>query len=265
MPQWFDTHVHLDCLATEGDPSSAVAAARSVGVTTLLIPGITPTGWTAMLAFAKTLPGVLVAPGVHPLAAAEWNRATARDLERLLAERPVVAVGEIGLDALLDVPQAIQEQALREQLALAVAAGKPLLLHCRRASERLLRLLDEAGAQRVGGIWHAFSGSFETAQEALRRNFAIAFGGPLTWPGARRAPEVLRRLPEEWIVLETDAPDLAPHPHRGAENRPEWLPLIGAAVAAQRGWTLAQTAAITTANARRVLRLEHCAGEESPL
>lgn len=265
MPQWFDTHVHLDCLTNEGDPASAVAAARAVGVTHLLIPGIAPPGWPALLALASTLPGVLVAPGVHPLAAARWNQATARDLERLLVEESVVAVGEVGLDALLDVPQAIQEQALREQLALAVAAGKPLLLHCRRASERLLRLLDEAGAQRIGGIWHAFSGSFETAQEALRRNFAIAFGGPLTWPGARRAPEVLQRLPAEWIVLETDAPDLAPHPHRGADNRPEWLPLIGAAVAAQRGWTVEQTAAITTANACRVLRLEHCADEEFSL
>lgn len=263
MLHWFDTHVHLDCLTTQGDSSAVVAAARAVGVTRLVIPGIAPGSWPALRALASTLPGVLLAPGVHPLAATEWNQSVARELERLLAEKAVVAVGEIGLDALLDVPQAIQEQALREQLALAVASGKPLLLHCRRASERLLRLLDAAGAEKVGGIWHAFSGSFETAQEALRRNFAIAFGGSLTWPGARRAPEVLQRLPTEWIVLETDAPDLTPHPHRGVENRPEWLPLIGAALAAQRGWTLEQTAAITTANACRVLRLGKGVGEET--
>lgn len=255
MPHWFDSHAHLDCLGSAEDLPARLRPAREAGVAGWLVPGVAPCDWPQLLAAVRAVPSAFAAPGVHPQAAMAWNDRCRRDLERLLAEAPVAAVGEIGLDALLPVAAATQEAALTAQLQLAVAAGRPIVLHCRRASDRLLRLLDRAGASRVGGIWHAFSGSNETARAAIRRNFALGFGGPLTWPGARRGPEVLRQLPAEWIVLESDLPDLAPAPHRGQENRPEWLPLVGAAVAALRGWSLAETARITAGNARRVLGL----------
>jgi TatD DNase family protein len=119
----------------------------------------------------------------------------------------------------------------------------------------LLEILHEEQAADCGGIWHGFSGSLDTARAAIKLNFAIAFGGPLTWPGARRGPEVLQNLPSEWIVLESDAPDQTPHPHRGETNRPAYLHLVAERVAALRGWSLEETARITTANSCRVLRL----------
>jgi TatD DNase family protein len=143
-----------------------------------------------------------------------------------------------------------------------LAKGLPVLIHCRRAFGRLMQILDNEGGARIGGILHAYSGSLEMAREAIRRNFAISFAGSLTYPGARRAPQLLAALPPEWIVVETDAPDLTPLPRRREENRPAYLPLVGAAVAEVRGWSLPETAHITTANAHRVLRIAVANGKE---
>ncbi len=249
----FDTHLHLDAFA---DPLPIWREAREAGVDGALLPGVSPGGWQALLRLCTPGSGLRAAPGVHPQNAGEWSDETCRHLEGLLADRRVVAIGEIGLDGLLAAPsREEQESAFRDQLRLALAAGLPVLIHCRRADGRLLEMLRQERAQRVGGILHAFSGSPETAREAIRLNFAIGFGGPLTYPNARRAPEVLRQVPADAIVLETDAPDLTPHPLRGTENRPALLPLIASRVAELRGWSEEETARITTANARRVLKI----------
>jgi TatD DNase family protein len=260
---WIDSHIHLDCLGPPEAVAVAAEVAAGAGVRGYVVPGIDPEGWPRLLATVRSVTGAMAAPGVHPQAALCWDAATATALEGLIATEGVVAVGEIGLDGYVEVPAAAQEAALRGQLRLAVAAGLPLLIHCRRATERLLRILDEEDARRVGGIFHGFSGSVETALAVVRRGFAIGFGGPLTYPEARRAPEVLRALPAEWVVVETDAPDLPPHPYRGTPNRPELLPLIGASVAALRGWSLDETRKITAANTCRVLRLS--ASQVAPL
>lgn len=247
-----DTHVHLDYLS---EPEAALEAARVVQVEAFVVPGVRRERWPGLLRLCR-LEGVRLAPGLHPQAAEQWEAAAEKELSDLLARPETVAIGEIGLDGTPGyLPHAVQEAALREQLRLAVAHGRPVLIHCRKADGRLLEILRTEGAQRVGGIFHAFSGSVETAREAIRLGFALGFGGPITWPGARRGPEVLRAVPAEWIVLETDAPDLSPYPHRRDENRPAWLPLVAAKVADLRGWSLEETARITTANARRILKL----------
>lgn len=254
---FFDTHVHLDRLPDGFDPATEVERARRKGIDRFLLPGVEPENWPVLLKMTSTLPGCLAAPGVHPLAAESWNEDTASRLLELLDNPRAVAIGEIGLDGHLEQPSGeIQEQALRGQLRLAREAGVPILLHCRKATGRLLEILSQEQAADCGGVWHAFSGSLDTAQAAIKLNFAIAFGGPLTWPGARRGPEVLQKLPAEWIVLESDAPDMTPHPHRGKPNRPAFLSLVAERVAELRGWSLEETARITTANACRVLKLD---------
>lgn len=253
-PQLFDTHVHLDCW-----PSPALEKeldlARRAGVEGFVVPGVERADWPKLIRLARAEAGVWAAPGLHPLAAGQWNEAAGKELEGLLADPAVIAVGEIGLDGLIEVPPEVQERALRGQLKLAVAAGLPVLIHCRKATERMFTVLREERADQVGGVLHAFSGSVETARQAVDLGFAIGFGGTLTYPNARRALAALRNLPEEAILLETDAPDIPPHPHRGEENRPSWLPLIAHRVAEIRGWDEGATARITTANARRVFRL----------
>jgi len=250
----FDTHVHLDCLPAP-ELETALGAARGAGITRFLVPGIARAGWDDLFALATNLPGVRCAPGLHPQAAGDWDLTARRALAELLARPQCVAVGEIGLDAVVAVPMAVQEQVLREQLRLAIELGRPVLLHARRTTGRLLEILKEEDAGRIGGIWHAFSGSRETAREAIRLGFALALGGPLSWPEAERGAAIAGELPPEWMVLETDAPWRAPYPHRDEPNRPQWLALIAARLAELRGWSLEQTAGVTSANARRVLRL----------
>lgn len=252
-PQLIDTHLHLDALDPPLELAGELAAARQAGVVTWIVPGVAAADWSRLRELVTATPGAALAPGLHPAHAADWSPRVAIQLAALLEAPETVAVGEIGLDAALDVAQEVQETAFRGQLRLAVAAGLPVLIHCRRATERVLRILAEEGAGRYGGIMHAFSGSIETARAALRLNFAVACNGALTWPEARRAPAVAAALPAEWLVLESDAPDLSPYPHRGDCNRPSWLPLVAARLAEIRGWSADECAAVTTANALRLL------------
>ncbi len=253
----FDTHVHLDLLPGPTPSALQVDEARQAGVRGFVVPGVAAAGWEPLLDIVHGIPGAWAALGLHPLEATAWRPALGRRLEELLADPRVVAVGEVGLDGSAGAPApALQEAAFREQVQLAVAAGKPLLIHCRQATARTLEILTAEHAQRVGGIFHAFSGSLETAREALRLGFSCGFGGPLTYPGARRAVAVLQDLPAGAIVLETDAPDLAPSPWRGQPNRPVWLLTIAEQVARLRGWSLEETARLTTANARRIFKLQ---------
>jgi len=252
----FDTHIHLDLLAAPPFRTEMLLAARTAGITGFLVPGVAPAGWPELLRVAAQVEGAYAAPGAHPRFAACWDGKARRELEAMLLEPQVVAIGEIGLDGSPGMPAAAdQERAFRDQLALARAFAKPVLLHSRRAIGRLLALLKQDGALPAGGILHGFSASFEVARQFLDRGFLLGFGGPLTYPNARRGPEVLQRLPAAAIVLESDAPDLPPWPHTGESNRPEWLGLVAARVAELRGWSRAETETITSANARRVLGL----------
>jgi len=249
----FDTHIHLDLLT---DLQQQVDLAKRHDIGQFLLPGVSPQDWPQMMQTAAAVSGVLVAPGVHPLAASEWNSETEEQLRVFLRSPESVAIGEIGLDRLAETSPERQEAVLREQLRIAIECELPVILHCRRATGRLLQILTEERADRVGGIFHAFTGSIETAREAVRLGFALGLGGQTTYPDRDRIAAMIRSLPAEWIVLETDAPDQAPHPHHGEANRPEWLCYVQQRLAALRGWSLDETAAITTSNARRVLHLQ---------
>jgi len=254
MRGWIDTHVHLDLLGSVVDAAVLADAARGAGVTGFLVPGVESRHWPRLLAVVRRIAGARAAPGLHPAAAATWSPQSRARLEALLADPAVVAVGEIGLDKTPGMPAMnVQERVFREQLQMAVAAGRPVLIHCRRATGRLLELLHEAEVPRVGGIWHAFSGSPETARAVHQLGMAVGIGGPVTYPNACRLREVVGGLPDDGFVLETDAPDLSPHPHRDRPNRPEWLRLIAETVAEVRGWTPEETARVTSGTARRLL------------
>lgn len=255
MIELFDTHIHLDRLPQDG-LATELGRARSLGISSFLVPGITPSAWNALTALAGQHAGLFLAPGLHPLAADSWSAEVAERLTQLLDHPAVVAIGEIGLDSKIPVLMAQQENVFRAQLRIAVAAGLPLLLHCRGPLTRCLQIFQEEGGANVGGILHAFSGSLELAKMALQLNLILGFGGVITWPEARRGPETLRSLPTTAYVLESDAPDQSPEPHRHERNRPLWLELIATRCAELRNCSRAEVAAQTTANARRILRLD---------
>lgn len=175
-----------------------------------------------------------------------------------LAERSRhgVAIGETGLDSTCGVPLETQESAFREQIRLAVKLGLPLLVHCRKAFQRTLQVMREERADRVGGIMHAFSGSAEMSREFIRLGFAISIAGTITWPNAVRPLRLASETALEHLVLETDAPDMTPHKYRGRFNRPAWMRETVLRLADVKGISLQELAAVTTANARRFLRLD---------
>lgn len=262
MIELFDTHIHLDRLPRES-LADELGQARRLGISYFLVPGITPTGWDDMTMLAEQHAGLFLAPGLHPLAAKSWSPEVAKRLSLLLDHPAVVALGEIGLDDKCGVPMEQQETAFRGELRLAVAAGLPLLLHCRGPLLRCLQIFKEEQGPSVGGILHAFSGSLDMARVALHLNLALGFGGGITWPGARRAPEALCALPATAFVLESDAPDQSPEPHRRECNRPLWLALTATRCAELRNSPREELVAQTTANARRILRLDEL--QPSPL
>lgn len=246
-----DTHCHLDCEPLYSRLSEILAFARQAGVTGYVIPGVHPAGWERIAALARNHEEVAAAFGIHPMHADLADDSILAALEDVAGTG--AALGEIGLDPAYSVALEQQERAFRGQLRLAVSLELPVLIHCRRLFQRTLTILKEENAGRVGGIMHAFSGSPEMAREFIRLGFLISLSGTVTWQGAVRPVRLAREIPLESLVLETDAPDMAPRNYRGQPNQPAWLREVLVAVADIRGMLVADVACVTTHNAQRVL------------
>jgi TatD DNase family protein len=220
-PGLIDTHCHLDLEPLVSHLAEVVSRAQQAGVAQFVVPGVHPDGWGRMAAVAERHEGIRLAFGIHPMHAAAADDSTLS----LLAERASagVAIGEIGLDPAYEVSLERQERAFRDQLRIAVSLGLPVLVHCRRAFQRTLRVLHEEQAHHVGGIMHAFSGSPEMAAEFIRLGFAISISGMVTRDTAVKPLRVVRELPLESLVLETDAPDMTPQRYRGQSNQPAYI------------------------------------------
>jgi TatD DNase family protein len=249
-----DTHCHLDDPALLSRLPEVLAAAAQAGVARIIVPGVGPDGWPAIAALAREAKGVYAAFGLHPMHAGLYAAELLADLAYRLPG--AVAVGEIGLDyALQEVPRDIQQEAFRGQLRLAVGQGLPVLIHCRRAFQDLLRILNEEGVERVSGVMHAFSGSPEVARECVRLGLYISVAGTVTYENAVRPLEVVRQIPLDHVLLETDAPDMTPEPHRGKGNEPAFLVETARKVAELKGVPVEEVERVTTANAERLFRI----------
>lgn len=252
---YIDTHCHLDLPPLAEQLHDVLRRARQAGVHRYVVPGVAREGWRGIKALAESADGIFPAYGIHPQLAHHADDAVLEELSGYLAEG-AIAVGEVGLDYLLKEPsREIQQEAFRRQLRLAVQLGLPVLIHCRDAFADLLRILRQEGGGSVGGLMHAFSGSPETAGECISLGFYISVCGTITYGNARRPLRVVREIPLERLVLETDAPDISPEPHRGRPNEPAYLAESAAVVAALKGVSLAEVAAVTTANALRALHI----------
>lgn len=262
-----DTHCHFDVEEFDADRDAVAARTLAAGVDTVVVPGYVAEYWPRLFAVCARYaqPRLLPVPGLHPCYIARHHEDDLVELERRLATHPeVVAVGEIGLDWFVaDIregePRRRQEAFFRAQLEIAAHAGKPVLLHVRKAHADVLRVLREVRF-REGGIVHAFSGGIEEARHYARLGFHLGIGGPLTYDQSRRLREVVAAMPLETLVLETDAPDMTPQSHRKAgasrtRNSPEFLPAVARALADLRQLPLQEVIAATRRESRRALRL----------
>jgi len=257
-----DAHCHLDSarLGTSGEV--AVAEAREVGVDGIVMAGVDPSGWEAQQALAKRCTGVFPVFGIHPQLVPELDGpaldAMLGELHLALGQDRPVALGETGLDRLTAANKAailLQEHAFRAQLRLARRHDLPVVLHLLKADALALQILAEEALPERGGMVHGFSGSAEFAKKLVGFGLHVSFAGTLTFPQSRRLREAAAAVPIDRLLVETDAPDQTPVPHRGEPNRPALLPLVVQALAQVRALPFEEVAAFTAANAKRLFQL----------
>lgn len=262
-----DTHCHFDVEEFDADRDTVATRTLAAGVDTVVVPGYVAGHWPRLFAVCARYPAprLLPVPGLHPCYIGEHREADLAELERLLLAHPdVVAVGEIGLDWFVTegkdaAVRRRQEDFFRAQLRIAASAGKPVLLHVRKAHADVIRVLREERFGE-GGIVHAFSGGIEEARHYARLGFRLGIGGPLTYDQSRRLRAVVAAMPLAALVLETDAPDMTPQPCRlpgggRTRNSPEFLPVVAEALAVLKGLPLEEVAAVTRRESLSVLRL----------
>lgn len=242
-----DTHAHLTHPDYRADDALAERAAAR-GVRRIITVGFDLATSEAGAALAAADARVWHAPGVHPHDAAAVGPDVMAQLRRLATLPRVAAIGETGLDFYRDrSPRDAQAAAFRTHLQLAVELGLPVIVHSRDAHEEVLAIWAESGWGH--GVMHCFSGDADIARRAIELGLYIGVAGPVTFGNAERVRAIVRDLPRERVLLETDCPYLAPDPYRGKPNEPAYLPLIAEAVARCWGATPAEVASITTANA----------------
>jgi TatD DNase family protein len=244
-----DSHTHLHLC--DGPDSELVAAALAAGVSKLLTVGVDGASCRAALASAESFPQVFAAIGRHPNAARGFDEADLAELRALAAHERCVAIGETGLDFYREgAPAADQQRAFAAQIALARETDKPLVIHSRAAEDQTLAQL--AGeAEGLSVIIHCFSMP-DRLEECLERGYAISFAGNVTYPSAAELAEAARLVPDQRLLLETDAPYLTPQVFRGQRNQPAFVAHTLAFVAARRGVAVDELAAVVEGNAARI-------------
>ncbi len=250
-----DSHCHLDRLDLtpyDGDLSAALQAARERGIERMLCIGIDRDNAEAVCAIARQYEGVFASVGVHPLDIKDEQESV--DALYLLGDRPeVVAVGETGLDYFYSVENAqAQQQSFRTHLEAAARLNKPVVVHSREAREDTLAILNESCDLEIGGVLHCFTDTWDMARRALDMNFYISFSGIITFKNAGDLRDVVKRVPLDRLLVETDSPYLAPVPYRGKKNEPKYTREVAECVAGLKGVPYEQIAEITSANFDRL-------------
>ena len=249
-----DTHAHLYADRFDEDRAAMVARAFEQGVAEVYLPNIDLNSIEGMLALEQAYPGRMhPMMGLHPCSVQEGYREVLAQMHEWLDRRDFVAIGEIGMDLYWDTStQAIQEEAFRMQIGWAKERELPIVIHMRNATEETLRIVEEEKDDRLRGIFHCFTGTVAEAERILAlEGFYLGIGGILTFEKAG-LDKVVAELPLGRMVLETDAPYLAPTPYRGKRNESAYVRQVAERLAAIKGVTLDTIATATTANARGI-------------
>ncbi|MEH6368513.1 MAG: TatD family hydrolase [Pseudomonas marincola] len=256
-----DTHTHIDFPDFDADRAAVLARSRELGVERIVVLGVHQANWQRVWQLVESDSSLFAAFGLHPIYLAEHQEQHLAELrawlQRLSGHAQLCAVGEIGLDYFVeDLDRQAQQHWFEAQLELAVEFNLPALIHVRRSHAATIATLKRITPKR-GGIIHAFAGSYEEAREYIKLGFKLGLGGAPTWPQALRMHRVLPKLPLEWIVLETDSPDMPPAMYPNQRNSPEHLADICQALASRLGISAEQLAAASSANAEQLFGWSH--------
>jgi TatD DNase family protein len=265
-----DTHCHLDFHKFDEDRPAVIERAEQAGLVRILIPALTVKSSLSAIRLSELHPMLYAAIGVQPNESLTWDNASIPALRELALNPKVVAIGEIGLDYYWDAaPHDHQQRIFREQLDLAAELELPVVIHLREKDDAVdgscyqdaISILkewvaglnpDKEALRKNPGVLHSYSGSLETAHQAIALNFRIGITGPVTFKNAKYKQEMVAQLPLEHLLIETDAPYLAPQPHRGKRNEPAFVNEIADKIAGLQSRNLEDVATITTSNAAQL-------------
>lgn len=251
----FDTHAHYDDAQFDSDREELLSSMPDLGVTTIVNVSSTLESCEKCVEFARKYPYVYAAVGVHPDEVGALNEETFAEMEALLDNDRVVAVGEIGLDYYWDnESHELQKKWFVRQLELARQHHLPIIIHSREAAADTMEIM-KAHAQGLEGVIHCYSYSREQAEEYVKMGFYIGIGGVLTFKNAKKLKEVAAAIPLERIVLETDCPYLAPEPFRGKRNQSSYIRYVAEKLAEIKEMTVEEVIAVTEANAKKMYHL----------
>lgn len=254
---FIDTHVHLNADQYDEDLQEVIDRALENNVTKMIVIGFDRKTIERAMDLTEKYEFIYAVVGWHPVDAIDCTPEDLQWIEELAAHPKVVGIGETGLDYHWDKsPKEVQQEVFRKQIQLAKKVQLPIIIHNREATEDVLRILKEEKAEEVGGVMHCFSGSVETARESIDMNFMISLGGPVTFKNAKKPKEVAELIPIEHLMIETDAPYLAPHPYRGKRNEPSYVPLVAEEIARLKGLTIEEVGEKTTKNAEQFFKLK---------
>lgn len=257
MSSFIDTHVHLNADQYDEDLQQVIQRALDAKVEKMVVIGFDRKTIERAMILAAEYEFIYAVIGWHPVDAIDCTEEDLLWIEELAKHPKVVGIGETGLDYYWDKsPKEIQQFWFRKQIKLAQKLNLPIIIHNRDATADVVRILQEENAASVGGIMHCFGGSVETARQCIDMNFMISLGGPVTFKNARQPKEVATEIPLEYLLIETDAPYLAPHPYRGKRNEPAFVTLVAEEIARLKELSIEEVAQKTTENAIRFFKLD---------
>jgi TatD DNase family protein len=253
---FFDTHAHLDDPRFQPDRAQVIQNAKDAGLELVVNIGCGVESARSTIRLTEQYDWIYGTVGIHPHEAKTVDEEVYFALKDLAKKPKVVAVGEIGLDFHYDYsPREVQAEVFRLQIGMARELGLPVVIHDREAHQLTLDILDETRAWDLGGIIHCYSGSWQMAKQIIKKGYYIAVGGVLTFSSAAKLKEVVREIPMDKLLIETDCPYLAPAPYRGKRNEPAYVVKTAEAVAEIKGLPLEEVGRITAENGRKAYRI----------
>jgi TatD DNase family protein len=254
--QFIDTHTHLYLPEFDADRDEMVSRATGCSVVKLLMPNIDIHSTELMLSVVERYDGICFPMiGLHPTSVSENFHQQINELEKLIIHHKFIAVGEIGIDLYWDKTHLEeQRQAMKMQVAFALQAALPVVIHSRESFPEVFSVLDEFAGHDLKGVLHAFSGNLDDARKAVKMGFMLGIGGPLTFKNSR-LDVIVKDIGIEHIILETDSPYLAPVPYRGKRNESSYIPIINKKLAGILGISEEETALVTYENSCRLFKI----------
>jgi TatD DNase family protein len=251
-----DTHCHLDMICSGDDIGITITRAAAHGVAPIITVGIDLESSKKAIHYAAQYDSVYATVGIHPHNVQELNDSSYAELEKLCRMPKVVAYGEIGLDYVKQyAPKDVQLEHYARQVDLAKKMALPIVIHDREAHADILHILNKKAPFAAGGVMHCFSGDWHLAQKVLELGFIISIPGVVTFAKATVMQEVALKVPLDKLIIETDAPFLAPEPRRGKKNIPEYVLYTAQKIADLRGLSLEEVARATTENAKNIFNI----------